>query len=107
MSQPGFDRWLTTDRIGEAWDKAMEQLMAEWEAWAEHMGISPMLALENHPDHAVYLAWAKLMDLAYAVLQRDEAEAEAAQYEDEQSLEEHFREGFDEGRPPPRGSAGL
>lgn len=101
------DHWLTTDKLVDTQEGAMEQLMAEWEAWADRMDIDPDIALEGHPHHLIYTSWLTVMQLVDALHQHEAAEAEAHQYEVDRSLEEHFREGFDEARADPGRSPGL
>jgi hypothetical protein len=95
VSLSGYDRWLTTDQMAEAQQAEAEQLIEAWEIFATNLGIDPDISEDSPPDHAVYQAWYTLTVLVDNLRAREEAEAEAARYEDEKTLEEHFREGFD------------
>jgi hypothetical protein len=96
MSMRGYDAWLTTDRMAEAHERDMERIEAAWEGWTctevEDGGGNGYISVDaiedDHPQHAVYVAWLALFEAVQAELARQEAEAEAEMYRAECEAEE-------------------
>jgi predicted RNase H-like HicB family nuclease len=82
-----YDAWLTTDRLGEAAEKAQERLDEAWSLTVEALGNEgysvPEGAWEDdHPQHAIYEAWLAFMTKVDEHEQALEAAAEAEHYEE-------------------------
>ena len=85
-----YDAWLTTDRLGEAAERAQERLDEAWSLTVEALGNVglevPEDALEDdHPQHPLYVLWLNFIQGVDEWHQALEAEAEQQQYEYERT----------------------
>lgn len=59
MTLPGYDAWLTTDKVAEEADRLSEAEQAAWETTAAVKNLEIGLSNPNHPQHEVYQEWLK------------------------------------------------
>jgi len=91
-----FDRWLTTDTMGEAAEAEAERLIAAWEEFVattfdERDAVTMLDADDDrHPEHAIYAAWLRLQELLDERQYRLEAEEEAKFYAEAEAEDRRY-----------------